>query len=213
MKQIYPDLWQTNKEMRFGTLITHSYLLQRDDGNALIYTTNERDELAEIAKQGGVAFHCLSHCHEVDQSQAMIKVAFRSKLCCHRRVEPYFEGSLSPDITFSEPDREFLSGDIEVIHTLGHTDNSVCYRYRSPHGKTYLFVGDVIYLDKGTWKTLIASSDGGEKAEMIESLKLLRTLEVDVVICSVAIGKMDILEVDQSKWHSILDGALAELTR
>jgi hypothetical protein len=73
-------------------------------------------------------------------------------------------------------------------------------------------VGDVIYLDRGEWKTLIVSGDGGDKAEMIKSLKLLRTLEVDVVICSVAIGQMDIFEVNQSEWHSIIDGALADLT-
>lgn len=212
MKQLYPDLWQTIVEMRFGTLISHAYLLQRDNGNVLFYTTNDQNEVQTIADDGGAAFHCLSHCHEVDASQAMIKATLGSKLCCHKLVEPYFNGSVSPDVLFSSPDIETLSGDIEVIHTPGHTNNSVCYRYRSPHGKTYLFVGDVLYLDNCKWNTLIVASDGGDKTEMIESLKLLRTLDVDVIICSVALGEMEIREVSRAEWHAIIDGAMADLT-
>lgn len=212
MKKIYPDLWQTEKEMRFGTLATHAYLLQREGGNVLFYTTNNRSELDLITEIGGITFHCVSHCHEVDTSQAMIKEAFNTKLCSHALVEPYFKGSVSVEIKFNSLKSEVLSGDIDVIHTPGHTNNSVCYLYHSPHGKNYIFVGDVIYMDKGAWKTLIVSGDGGDKYEMIESLKLLRTIDVDVVICSVAIGTMEIVEVNKAKWGAIIDGALAELT-
>ena len=212
MKQIYPDLWQTNLEMRFGTLISHAYLLERPEGNALFYTIDNQEELTEIAKAGGAVYQYLSHCHEVDASQAALRKALNCKLCCHALVAPYFGDSFAADIYFSNPDRETHSGNIEVIHTPGHTNNNVCYSYRSPTGKTYLFTGDVIYLDHGEWKTLIAESDGGNREEMVASLNLLRTLDVDVVICSVALGAMEVVEVTNPEWHTFIDHTLDGLS-
>ena len=107
---------------------------------------------------------------------------------------------------FDSPPREFLGGDIEVIHTPGHTNNSVCYRYRSPHGKTYLFTGDTIYLDNGEWKTIVVADDGGDEAELASSLLSLKDLQVDVVICSVSIGEMRIVEVTPDAWWNIING-------
>ena len=155
---------------------------------------------------GGIAHHCLSHCHEVDESLAEVAGRFDSKLCCHALVKPYLPQAVSADVLFGSPPREFLGGDIEVIHTPGHTDNSVCYRYRSPHGKTYLFTGDAIYLDDGEWKTIVVADDGGDEAELAGSLASMRELEVDVVICSVSIGEMRIVEVTPDAWRRVIDG-------
>ncbi len=213
MKKIYDDLWQTEREMRFSTLITHAYLLERQDGNVLFYTTNDRQELAAISEKGGIAFQYISHNHEVDESQALIKRTFGNALCAHERVEPHFGGALSLDVKFSHPDREMHAGNIEVIHTPGHTDNSLCYFYRSPLGRNYLFTGDVIYLDHGAWKTLIMPADGGDPADMARSLKLLRSLEVDVIVTSVAVGTMEIVEVGPTQWRDIVDNALQDLQR
>jgi len=212
MRQLYQDLWQTDLEMRFSTLITNAYLLERQEGNVLFYTTNNQDELAAIAEKGGIANQYVSHCHEVDASQALIKSTLGCQLCGHALVDPYFHGSVSLDVKFAKPDMEVHSENIEVIHTPGHTNNSVCYFYRSPHGRNYLFPGDVIYLDGGEWKTLIVERDGGSLSDMVNSLRLLRSLEVDVIICSVAMGTMEIVEVADIDWFSIIDGALASLT-
>ncbi len=161
-----------------------------------------------MSERGGVAHHCLSHCHEVDESLADAAGRFGSKLCCHALVAPYLPETVSADVAFDSPPREFLSGDIEVLHTPCHTNNSVCYRYRSPHGKTYLFTGDAIYLDGGEWKTIIVADDGGDEAEMASSLATLRELEIDVVICSVSVGEMRIVEVTPAEWRRVIDGLL-----
>ena len=81
----------------------------------------------------------------------------------------------------------------------------MCYRYRSPHGKTYLFTGDAIYPDEGEWKTIVVADDGDDEAELARSLASMRELEVDVVICSVSVGEKEIVEVTTEKWRSIID--------
>ncbi len=125
MKQIYKDLWQTELEIRFGTLRTHAYILVRKKNSVLFYTTNNQEELRIIAEKGGAAYQYLSHCHEVDQSLVTVKNALNSKLCCDALVQPYFDSSTSADVYFSNPEREYHSDNIEVIHTPGHTNNNV----------------------------------------------------------------------------------------
>ena len=210
MKRLYPDLWQTAEQKQFGVLTVHAYLLERPGGNVLFYNPRSAADFDEIDSLGGIAHHCLSHCHEVDESLAEVAGRFGSKLCCHALVAPYQPEAVSAEVLFDSPPREFLGGDIEVLHTPGHTDNSACYRYRSPHGKTYLFTGDAIYLDNGEWKTIVVADDGGDEAELARSLKTLRDLEVDVVICSVSVGEMRIVEVTPDAWQSIIDGLLEE---
>ena len=208
MKRLYPDLWRTAEEKQFGVLTVHAYLLERPGGNVLFYNPRSTVDFEEISELGAIAHHCLSHCHEVDESLAEVAGRFDSKLCCHELVKPYLPKAVSADVLFDSPPREFLGGDIEVIHTPGHTNNSVCYRYRSPHGKTYLFAGDAIYLDNGEWKTIVVADDGGDEAELASSLLSLKDLQVDVVICSVSIGEMRIVEVTPDKWRSIIDGLM-----
>ncbi len=206
MKRLYPDLWQTAEQKQFGVLTVHAYLLERPGGNVLFYNPKSKEDFDAIGDRGGIAYHCLSHCHEVDDSLADVAGRFGFKLCCHTLVEPYLPKTVSADVLFDSPPREYLAGDLEVIHTPGHTDNSVCYRYHSPHGKTYLFTGDVIYLDDGEWKTIVVADDGGDEAELARSLATLRELEVDVVICSVSVGEMRIVEVTPDEWRNIIDG-------
>lgn len=76
---------------------------------------------------------------------------------------------------FDSPPSEFPGSGVEVILAPGHTDNSVSYRCRSPHGKTYL------------------TGNGGDEAELADRLAILRDLEIGVVICSVSTGGMEIV--------------------
>ena len=211
MRRLYPDLWQTAQQKQFSTLNVHGYLLERPEGNALFYNPRSTGDFEAIADVGGVSHHYLTHCHEVSGSLVDIAQRFGSELCCHVLVERYLSGTLPADVYFNSPDTEMHRG-VEVIHTPGHTDNSVCYRYRSPHGKTYLFTGDTLYLDAdGEWATIVVSQDGGNHRDLAGSLALLRGLDVDVVICSVSLGEMRIVEVTRPEWHSIIDELIRPL--
>ena len=211
MRRLYPDLWQTAQQKQFSTLTVHAYLLDRPVGNALFYNPRSSGDFAAVADLGGITHHYLSHCHEVGDGLPGVAERFDSKLCCHAGVERYLANTMPADVYFDSPDREPHAGGVEVIHTPGHTDNSVCYRYRSPHGRTYLFPGDTLYLDHGEWATLVVSQDGGNRRDLARSLALLRTLDVDVIICSVSIGDMKIVEVTRPEWWRIIDDLMRRL--
>ena len=211
MQQLYPDLWQTSPQQQFSTLTVHGYLLTRADGNVLFYNPRSTEDCGQIADLGGVAYHCLSHCHEVGPPMGRIAERFHSALCCHAQVERYLPAATPADVSFHTPPREVHAGDVEVIHTPGHTDNNVCYRYSSPHGKAYLFTGDTLYLHEGQWRTLVVGRDGGNQRDLARSLVRLRGLSVDVIVCSVAIGAMQVREVTPGEWHRLIDGLLGPL--
>ena len=213
MKKIYADLWQTAQEKQYGTLNVRSYILERKEGNVMFYYTPNEEEIQEIIAIGGITHQFLSHCHEVNPFLADTKETFQSKLCCHQHVEPYLQGIVAADVLFKADEREMFSDNIEVIYTPGHTNNNLCFYYKSPHGKSYLFTGDTIYLDDGLWSTLIIPSEGGSKNDLIKSLLRLRELDVDAVICSVAIGENDIVEVTNHEWRNIINDQIASLTR
>lgn len=52
MKQLYPDLWQTASEMRFGILQAHAYLLRHGESNVLFYQIENPEEFDAIEKLG-----------------------------------------------------------------------------------------------------------------------------------------------------------------
>ena len=210
MRRLYPDLWQTAQQKQFSTLNVHAYMLERPEGNALFYNPRSTGDFEAIAAGGGIRHHYLSHCHEVGGSLVDVAQRFGSKLCCHALVERYLSHTVPGDVYFRSPGTEVHAG-VEVVHTPGHTDNSVCYRYRSPHGKTYLFTGDTLYLDGGEWTTLVVSQDGGNHQDLAGSLALLRGLDVDVIVCSVSLGEMRIVEVTRPEWHGIIDELMRPL--
>ena len=211
MKQRYPDLWQTAVEMRFGTMNSHAYLLRHREGNVLFYQIENVSEIDEIRNLGSVSFQYLSHNHEILPTLENSRERIGAKLCGHSKMAPYFNNAAGLDVEFETSDTEIHAGGLEVIFTPGHTDNNTCYRYKSPHGKTYLFTGDTIWQDHGEWRTLIFSQHGGNAHDLKQTLLRLRRLDVDILICSVSVGKTQIVEVNKSEWEEIIDGLVEEL--
>jgi glyoxylase-like metal-dependent hydrolase (beta-lactamase superfamily II) len=203
MKQIYLDLWQTNPEHPFPQLTTHAYLLVRSAGNVLFYSSGHSDEYQHIQELGGITHQYLSHRDEAGPALVRIKQLFGSKLCCHRLEERAVSEACPVDLTFQT--REIHLGDIEVISTPGHTDGSTCFLFKSPHGKTYLFTGDTIFPSNNSWETFVMPKEGGSKSDMIDSLKLLRSLEPDVVISSASVGRVPFKEMSPGEWQEVVD--------
>ena len=210
MKQIYPDLWQTRAEHPFPSVTSHAYLLVRDNDNILFYSSGVREEYQHIQALGGIAYQYLSHRDEVGDALAEIKELFGSKLCCHRLEEPAARRVTPVDCLFDK--RESRLGNIEVIPTPGHTDGSVCFLVRSAPGKTYLFTGDTIYMNNGTWETRTNGYAGGSKSDLRNSLMLLRDLGPAVVISSASIGAVPFKEVSAEEWRSDIDNVLPTLS-
>ncbi|MBV9458876.1 MAG: MBL fold metallo-hydrolase [Bradyrhizobium sp.] len=205
MKQIFPDLWQTRAEHPFAGVTSHAYLLVRDTGNILLYSSGLRDEYQNIKELGGVAHQYLSHRDEAGPALAEIKEQFSAKLWCHRLEEPSISKFARVDNQFDK--REVVNG-IEVIPTPGHTDGSVCFLVRSQHGKTYLFTGDTIYQENGAWETRVNGYAGGSKSDLKSSLMLLRDLGPAVVFSSASVGSVAFKEVSSQEWQSDIDNVI-----
>jgi glyoxylase-like metal-dependent hydrolase (beta-lactamase superfamily II) len=208
MKQIYPDLWQTRAEHPFFGVTSHAYLLSRDTGNVLLYSTGLPEEYEQIQKLGGITHQYLSHSDEAGPALAEIKKRFGSKLCCHRLEEPTVSRAAPVDCIFDK--RETMPGNVEVIPTPGHTPGSVCFLAGAAEGKKYLFTGDTLFLDKGAWATRVNA--GGSKSDLEKSLMLLRDVKPDVVLSSASVGSVSFKEISSAQeWQADIDKVVRSL--
>jgi len=209
MKQIAPDLWQSSL-YQTGILNTHAYFLERPSGNVLFYNTGDDDDLRHISEHGGVAYQLLTHRDEAGASQARIRNQFGSKLGCSIIEAPFVSKHGDADLEFGEGDHRIE--DIDIIHTPGHTDGSICFLYTSPYGKSYLFSGDTIFQWNGEWSTFVLPDAGGSEAALAESLKKLRGCSPDIVMSSGFVGDVPYREVTREEWTVVLDDKIGRLT-
>jgi len=209
MEQIYPDLWLTEPERpapdELPDLMMHAYLLVRAEGNVLFCRSEHHADHQQIRDLGGITHQYLTHWHEAAPGLARIKDMFGSKLVCHRLAEKAVSKFSPVDLTFET--RDVHLGDIEVIPTPGHTPGSTCFRFKSPHGKTYLFAGDTVFPSRGSWEAVVF--EDGNKTDLRESLAMLRGLEPDVVLCGASVGDVPFKAMSRAEWHA----ALVQATR
>lgn len=209
MKQIHPDLWQTEMENPAPGLTTHAYLLTRDDGNVLFYNTGHRHEIDKMAELGGVAYQYLSHQDELGETLNYVRERFNARLGGHLNEQAKFARIRSPDILFDK--RQMHLGNVEVIPTPGHSPGSTSFLVESPLGKRYLFTGDTLYLNKDhVWQAGFITGYS-QQDDLIGSLKILRELEPDMVISSAFAGDPGYKEMARTGWRSHVDLALEKL--
>ena len=209
MKQIQPDLWETEVERPAPGLTTHAYLLVREGGNVLFYNTGHLHEIEKMAELGGVAYQYLSHRDELGDSLKLIHDRFATKLGGHVREQAEFARIRPPDILFDV--REVHLGNIEVVPTPGHSPGSTCFLVRSPHGKTYLFTGDTLYLSEGAaWQAGYIPGISDRDA-LGASLEILREFDPDLVLSSAFAGVAGFQVLDRGQWPGHVDRALRQL--
>ena len=208
MKQIAPDLWQSSL-YQSGILSTHAYFLERPSGNVLFYNTGDEEDLRHMSDRGGITWQLLTHRDEAGPSQARIRDRFGCKLGCSAIETPFIAEHGRPDLEFDEGDDRIE--DIDIIHTPGHTDGSICFFYRSPHGQSYLFSGDTIFQWSGAWSTFVLSESGGSEMVLAESLEALRAYSPDIVLSSGFVGEVAYREVTREEWTAALDDRIARL--
>ena len=210
MRQLERDLWQSTRHQS-GILNTHAYFLERPEGNVLFYNIGHDQDVETIAKLGGIRYQLLSHRDESGPSLERIRSRFGSKLGCSSVEAPVVGSDAPVDVIFEEGHRSLE--DIEILHTPGHTDGSICFFYRSPTGKSYLFTGDTLFQWNGRWATLVLRNAGGSNEALGESLLRLRDLEPDVVLWSGFVGDVSFAEVTREEWQLAIDQASRQLNR
>ena len=210
MRQLERDLWQSTLHQS-GILSTHAYFLERREGNVLLYNIGDDRDLETIDELGGVRYQLLSHRDESGPSLERTRSRFGSKLYCSAREAPFVGQDAPVDVIFDEGDSSLE--DIDVIYTPGHTDGSICFFYRSPTGKSYLFTGDTVFQWNGRWATLVLRNAGGSNEALAESLLRLRDFEPDVVLWSGFVGEVSFAEVTREEWKKAVDGVVGRLNK
>ena len=151
-----------------------AFLLRRDRGNLLIYsTTTVRADTAAVTQAGGIARHYLNHSHEAMFASEHVGLP----VFVHEAERAAVGGRYRIRGTVSR--RHMLDEDFEVIPTPGHTPGATAYLWDSGEHRV-LFTGDTIYLDDGEWVAAVLSSS--DRAAYLRSLELIVGLDFDVLV-------------------------------
>ncbi|MCW4353859.1 MBL fold metallo-hydrolase [Hoyosella sp. YIM 151337] len=209
MRQIQPDLWETEPEFPAPGLSTHAYLWTPPSGNVLFYNTTHAHELDHIADLGGVAHHYLSHQDEIAPSLGDVRERFGAQLHIHAS-EAHLASEQAP-VGDAFAERHTVDG-LEVIPAPGHTPGSSCYLAAGTSGK-YLFTGDTVYRSaSGRW--LAGYIAGYSDADsLLTTLSLLGTLAPDIVVSSAFAGDSGVTAVDSTDWEDIMADVRDRLQR
>jgi hydroxyacylglutathione hydrolase len=210
LTQIRDDLFQTRIDSPFPGLTTHAYLWRRPAGNVLFYSPATEADFDAIDGLGGVTAQYLSHLDEAGPNLARIADRFGRRLHApaaeldaiseHGQVDVPVDGVRHVD-----------TNDVEVLPTPGHSPGSTCYLVTGVDGAKYLFTGDTMFpTADGTWATFLVPGRG-DAAELRDSLKLLSTVQPDIVISSAFGGETPFEAVDARRWSDCIDQALASV--
>jgi hydroxyacylglutathione hydrolase len=210
LTKIRDDLFQTQMDSPFPGLTTHAFLWRRPTGNVLFYSPATDADFDAIDGLGGVSAQYLSHLDEAGPNLARIAQRFGSRLHAPAAELDAISKHGHVDVPFDAV-RHVDGNDVEVLPTPGHSPGSTCYVATGVGGERYLFTGDSIFpTGDGTWSTFVVPGRG-DAAAMQDSVKLLGTVEPDIVISSAFGGETAIEAVDAARWSEIVDQALASV--
>lgn len=215
MKQLEPDLWQTEPRAVADGVSTRAYLLTKPSGNLLIYNLGEdqEDDLQAIEQLGGVSVQVLSHRDEASPALHKVRDRFASRLAYHDADAQAIRDQADADLSIAPGCDDSALADVEVLHTPGHTPGSVTLRYESPHGKSYLFTGDTIVPVSGGWATAVYAELESDASALVESLESLRNQSADLLVSSAFVGETGAVELTHESWCAAIDGRIASLKK
>jgi len=165
------------------SMVVRSFLLEREDGNLLIYSASTVEmEQERLQDRGGVSRQYLNHHHEASPSCDWVAKTFDAPLHCHEHDQAEVSQACNVNEMFLE--RHTAGRDFEVIPTPGHTRGATAFLWDS--GRQHcLFTGDTIFLrGKSEWVAAVLPSS--DRDAYIESLELIRDLDFDVLVPWVA---------------------------
>ena len=153
-------------------LHVRSFLLERDHGNIVVYSSETAGALAEV---GPVSWQYLNHWHEAMFHPAG---AFDAPLVVHEDDSAEVDRRTSSEpVTFTG--RHQLGEGFEIVPIPGHTPGAAAYLWESGDHR-FLFTGDTLYLERGEWVAGVLESS--DRAAITASLELIRELDFDVLV-------------------------------
>lgn len=185
-----------------------AFLLEREPGNLLIYSTGQlASDVAELQARGGAVRQYLNHWHEA--MFGLAPAALEARLLHHEAEAPHVVERGGRGLTFSR--RHHLDADFTVIPTPGHTPGATAYLWDSG-GQRLLFTGDSLYLDGDDWVAAVLSSS--DRDAYIASLELIRGLDFDVLVpWASSVGGPTVAFAGAAERRRRIDAVLARLRR
>ena len=208
MERVTEHLYCTPPEHPFANdAKTRAYLLRREGGNLLMYSSSKvREEEAHLRELGVVDRQYLNHRDEASEYCDWVTRVFDAPLVCHEREQEAVAHQCTVSETFDRRTR--LHSDLEAIPTPGHCPGSTCYLWNAPD-RRYLFTGDTIYLGAERWQVFVR----GTVDEMIESLERIASLDFDVLVPGVHIGEAHLATTKRDATRRNIDEIIARLRR
>ena len=186
------------------TLEIRAFLLQREGGNILMYSTENFDASA-TKPLGGISRQYLNHQHEA----LFAAESVTAPLFVHDDDRPSVEERMHVRGGFTK--RHFFDDDLEVIPTPGHTSGATAYLWDSGEQR-YLFTGDTIYLRDDEWVAAVLESS--DRDAYIESLELIKQLDFDVLVpWAASRGRPAHARTDREDARRRIDAILERLRR
>jgi hypothetical protein len=213
MEAVVPGLWASPPDgLPFdSSLSVRSFLLQRNDGNLLLYRGDAvvAVEQHQVDELGGISRQYLNHRHEASPSSDRISNVYGAPLLVHRdEAEAVAKTAVLGALFFQ---RHELDGDFEVIPTPGHTAGATAYLWDSDAHRV-LFTGDTIYFRDDQWSAAVLGSS--DRESYLRSLELIRALDFDVLVPWVATeGGPYYAIVDEAERRRRIDAILMRLER
>jgi len=213
MDTVISGLYASEPEpLGFGpSLEIRAYLLQREQGNLLVYRSAALEQEVEtVGELGGISRQYLNHHHEASPACDWVANTFGAPLHVHEEDAAAAAEICNVDATFSE--RHKLDGDFEVIPVPGHTGGATAFLWDSGQYRV-LFTGDTIFFGRSKWRAAVL--DGVSNRERyIESLESIRTLDFDLIVPGIAAaGRPYYSFTDKAEATQQIDAILERLRR
>jgi glyoxylase-like metal-dependent hydrolase (beta-lactamase superfamily II) len=183
-------------------VLLRSYVLQRPQGNLIVYNSpGVSESAAAIRALGPPARLLVNHGHESMYGQPDLDVP----VWVHEKDRAEVATSLDVAGTFGA--REMIDDDLEVIPTPGHTAGTTSYLWDNGTHR-FLFTGDFVWIEDGEWKAVVLSP--ALRGDYLDSLALVRDLDFDVLVPwgTTEGGPSYALVADRSEAHRRIDAII-----
>lgn len=155
-------------------VLLRSYVLQRPQGNLIVYNSpGVSESAAAIRALGAPARLLVNHGHEAMYGQPDLDVP----VWVHE--DDHAEVARSLDVAGTFSGREMIDDDLEVIPTPGHTAGTASYLWDNGAHR-FLFTGDFVWIEHGEWKAVVLSPE--LRRDYLDSLALVREIDFDVLV-------------------------------
>ncbi|MBC3087399.1 MBL fold metallo-hydrolase [Staphylococcus capitis] len=169
-----------------------SFILQRSEGNVMIFHSGRIDEAKEdIQELSGVDRVLMNHQHESLGGETN----FDAPYYIHEDDKKDVTDTLQVAGTFKE--RQHLYEELEIIPAPRHTPGTTLYLWDNGEHR-YLFTGDFLCYEGDEWRTVILPSSDREAS--IKSLEMIRDLDFDALVPWVSIeGESPVFYVEDDE--------------